>query len=112
MCGNDTASLSRMHAAPNASLVSHAAAGMLTTNHPSVTGARPVSSFSSRACSTIVAPKPWGFRYFSAHPYVRVGSLVNVTLTVRLADHEVSRRLNVSPLLRLEPGADVVYDPA
>jgi hypothetical protein len=47
------------------------------------------------------------------HPYVRVGSLVNVTLTVRLAGREVSRRVNVSPLLRLEPGAeiDVVYDP-
>jgi hypothetical protein len=48
------------------------------------------------------------------HPYVRVGSLVNVTLTVRLAGREVSRRVNVSPLLRLEPGAeiDVAYDPA
>jgi hypothetical protein len=47
------------------------------------------------------------------HPYVRVGSLVNVTLTVQLAGCEVSRRVNVSPLLRLEPGAeiDVVYDP-
>jgi hypothetical protein len=48
------------------------------------------------------------------HPYVRVGSLVNVTLTVRLAGREVSRRVNVSPLLRLEPGAEieVAYDPA
>jgi hypothetical protein len=47
------------------------------------------------------------------HPYVRVGSLVNVTLTVRLAGREVRRRLNVSPLLRLDPGSqiEVVYDP-
>jgi hypothetical protein len=45
--------------------------------------------------------------------YVRVGSLLNVTLTVRLVGREVSRRVNVSPLLRLEPGAeiDVAYDP-
>ncbi len=48
------------------------------------------------------------------HPHVRVGSLVNVTLTVRLDGQTVARRLNVSPFARLEPGAevDVVYDPA
>lgn len=48
------------------------------------------------------------------HPHVRVGGLVNVTLTVRLDGRTVARRLNVSPLARVEPGAevDVVYDPA
>ncbi len=48
------------------------------------------------------------------HPHVRVGSLVNVTLTVRIDGRTVSRRINVSPFARLEPGAevDVVYDPA
>ena len=48
------------------------------------------------------------------HPHVRVGSLVNVTLTVRLDGRTVARRLNVSPLARLEPGAeiDVAYEPA
>ena len=48
------------------------------------------------------------------HPHVRVGSLVNVTLTVRLDGRTVARRLNVSPFARLEPGGevDVVYDPA
>jgi hypothetical protein len=48
------------------------------------------------------------------HPHVRVGSLVNVTLTVRLDGRTVARRLNVSPLSRLDPGAEVevVYDPA
>jgi hypothetical protein len=48
------------------------------------------------------------------HPHVRVGGLVNVTLTVRLDGHEVARRLNVSPLSRLDAGTeiDVIYDPA
>jgi hypothetical protein len=48
------------------------------------------------------------------HPYVRVGSLLNVTLTIRFGGGEYSRRLNVSPLARLEPGAEVeiAYDPA
>jgi hypothetical protein len=44
---------------------------------------------------------------------VRVGSLVNVTLTVQIDGYTVARRLNVSPLSRLDPGTDVevVYDP-
>ncbi len=48
------------------------------------------------------------------HPHVRVGGLVNVTLTVRIDGRTVTRRLNVPPLSGLEPGAevDVVYDPA
>jgi hypothetical protein len=48
------------------------------------------------------------------HPHVRVGSLLNVTLTVRLDGRTVARRLNVSPLVRLELGAeiDVMYEPA
>jgi hypothetical protein len=47
------------------------------------------------------------------HPHVRVGSLVNVTLTVQIDGYTVARRLNVSPLSRLDPGTDVevVYDP-
>ena len=40
------------------------------------------------------------------HPHVRVGSLVNVTLTVRIDGRTVSRRMNVSPFARLEPGAE------
>jgi hypothetical protein len=48
------------------------------------------------------------------HPHVRVGSLLNVTLTVRLDGRTVTRRLNVSPLSGVQAGAeiDVVYDPA
>jgi hypothetical protein len=48
------------------------------------------------------------------HPHVRVGALLNVTLTIRFGGGEYSRRLNVSPLMRLEPGSEieVVYDPA
>jgi hypothetical protein len=48
------------------------------------------------------------------HPHVRVGSLVNVTLTVQIDGYTVARRLNVSPLSRLDPGTEVevVYDPA
>jgi hypothetical protein len=52
------------------------------------------------------------------NPYVRIGSLVTVRLTVRFAPigrhaDEFSRRLHVSPLQRLEPGLeiDVLYDP-
>ena len=64
------------------------------------------ASMTARGRATVVG--------IELHPYVRVGSLVNVTLTVRLAGREVSRRVNVSPLLRLEQGAeiDVAYDPA
>jgi hypothetical protein len=48
------------------------------------------------------------------HPYVRVGSLLNVTLTIRFGGADHTRRLNVSPLVALQPGAeiDIAYDPA
>src|SRR3954469_14093024 len=51
--GKPTSLPSKMQASPSTSLVTQAASGMLTTNQPSVTGARPVSSRSSRASSTI-----------------------------------------------------------
>src|SRR5918998_807607 len=53
ICPNSTRSLSKMHASPPTGLVTHAASGTLTTNQPSLTGARPVARRSSRASPTI-----------------------------------------------------------
>jgi hypothetical protein len=59
----------------------------------------------ARARATIVSVDP--------HPYVRVGGLVTVTLTIRSSAGEFARRLSVSPLTRLEPGRqiEIAYDP-
>jgi hypothetical protein len=73
----------------------------------------PVRKRARAARAALTARGPATVVGVELHPYVRVGSLVNVTLTVRLAGREVSRRVNVSPLQRLEPDAEieVAYDP-
>jgi hypothetical protein len=66
---------------------------------------RATATLGARARATIVAVEP--------HPYIRVGSLVTVTLTVRTSAAEFARRLYVSPLTPLEPGRqiEIAYEP-
>jgi hypothetical protein len=68
-------------------------------------GERESAARRARTRATVVAVEP--------HPYIRVGSLVTVTLTVRTSAGELSRRLRLSPFTRLDPGAqiDIAYDP-
>jgi hypothetical protein len=68
-------------------------------------GERETAARRAHTRATVVAVEP--------HPYIRVGSLVTVTLTVRTSAGELSRRLHLSPLARLDPGAqiDIAYDP-
>jgi hypothetical protein len=51
---------------------------------------RETATLRARARATIIAVEP--------HPYIRVGSLATVTLTVRTSAGEFSRRLYLSPL--------------
>ena len=66
---------------------------------------RETAALRARARATIVAVEP--------HPYIRVGGLITVTLTVRTSAGEFARRLHVSPLTRLQPGRqiEISYDP-
>jgi hypothetical protein len=69
--------------------------------------ARERAARTARARATVVAVKP--------HPYIRIGNTVTVTLTVAFGGSTFSRRLRVSPWVRLHPGPDeeidVVYEP-
>jgi hypothetical protein len=68
-------------------------------------GERDGAARRGRTGAIVVAVQP--------HPYIRLGSLVTVTLTVRTSAGEFARRLHVSPLTRLQPGGqiEIAYDP-